>query len=343
MATAFILTLVKCPSLSEAPHWRVQCSKQIVHLYTGASSPQGEFKMKRHVGIIGLGIMGGAMAEALIAAGHRVSGYDVHPAARQRLKRAGGHVLSSCAKVASAVDVVITSLPSVKALDAVAHDIAVECGAKLKATRSLIVIETSTLPIADKERALGKLKKAGVTMIDCPISGTAQRMKEGSWTIFVSGSPGACKSVRSILEVFTRNAPYVGAFGHGSKMKFIANHLVAIYNVAVGETMTFARTMGLDPQQVWDLFAASPVVGTGVFKLRGKFMVDRKYVPPTMKVEVWQKDMQVIGDMARSVNCPLPLFTACVPVYNAAMAQGLAQSDTASVCEVLDAAAGGKR
>lgn len=299
--------------------------------------------MKPLIGIIGLGIMGGAMAEALIVAGYRVSGYDVQPAARRRLKKAGGNVLSSCAKVARSADIIITSLPSVKALDDVAQEIAVACDANLKSKQRPIVIETSTLPIRDKERALRRLKKSGVTLLDCPISGTARRMKEGAWTIFVSGNAAACKAARAIFEVFTRNAPYVGAFGNGSKMKFIANHLVAIYNVAVGESLTFARTMGLDPQQVWDLFAASPVVGTGVFKLRGKFMVDRKYVPPTMKVEVWQKDMQVIGDMARSVDCPLPLFAACIPVYNAAMAQGLGQSDTASVCEVLDAMAGGGR
>lgn len=299
--------------------------------------------MKQHIGIIGLGIMGGAMAEALIAAGFRVFGYDVQPAARQRLKKAGGNALSSCAKVVSSADIVITSLPSVKALDAVVQEIAVKPGTKRKSKRPLVVIETSTLPIADKERAQRELKKIGATLLDCPISGTARRMREGSWTIFVSGQAAACKSVRAVFAVFTRNAPYVGAFGNGSKMKFIANHMVAIYNVAVGETMTFARTMGLDAQQVWDLFAASPVVGTGVFKLRGKFMVDRKYVPPTMKVEIWQKDMQVIGDMARSVDCPLPLFTACIPFYNAAMAQGLGQSDTASVCEVLDGMAGGRR
>ena len=299
--------------------------------------------MKPHIGIIGLGIMGGAMAEALIAAGYRVFGYDVHPTARQRLKKAGGRALSSCAKVASSVDVVITSLPSVAALDDVVDKIVPVSGTKRKSKSRLIVIETSTLPIADKERALRRLKRAGVTLLDCPISGTARRMKEGAWTIFVSGNAAACKAVRAIFEVFTRNAPYVGAFGNGSKMKFIANHLVAIYNVAVGESLTFARTMGLDPQQVWDLFAMSPVVGTGVFKLRGKFMVDRKYLPPTMKVEIWQKDMQVIGDMARSVDCPLPLFTACVPIYNAAMAQGLGQSDTASVCEVLERMAGGRR
>ena len=299
--------------------------------------------MKQHIGTIGLGIMGGAMAEALIAAGYRVSGYDVHPAARRRLKEAGGNALSSCAKVAGSVDVMITSLPSVAALDDVVEKIVAVSGTKHKSKSRLIVIETSTLPIPDKERALRRLKRNGATVLDCPISGTARRMKEGAWTIFVSGNAAACKAVRPIFEVFTRNAPYVGVFGNGSKMKFIANHLVAIYNVAVGESFTFARSMGLDPQQVWNLFAMSPVVGSGVFKLRGQFMVDRKYTPPTMKVETWQKDMQVIGDMARSVDCPLPLFTTCIPVYNAAMAQGLGQSDTASVCEVLDRMAGGHR
>ena len=176
--------------------------------------------------------------------------------------------------------------------------------------------------------------------LDCPISGTAVRMKEGSWSIFVSGDGAAARKVADILAVFTKKTPYVGAFGNGMRMKFIANHLVAIYNVAVGETMTFARKMGLDAQQVWDLFATSPVIGHGVFKLRGKFMVDRKYLPATMKVEVWQKDMQVIGDMAKSVDCPLPLFTTCAPVYTTAMAQGLSQQDTASVCEVLGRMAG---
>lgn len=299
--------------------------------------------MKPVIGVVGLGIMGSAMAEALIGAGYNVVGHDVSASARQRFTRAGGDCLSSCAAVASKADVVITSLPSVAALDDVVEEIAQACATNRKSRPRLITIETSTLPIADKERAMKSLKRVGATILDCPISGTAKRLKEGSWTIFVSGNAAVCKSVTAIFEVFTRNAPYVGAFGNGSKMKFIANHLVAIYNVAVGESLTFARKMGLDAEAVWKLFAASPVVGTGVFKLRGKFMVERKYLPPTMKVEVWQKDMQVIGDMAKSVDCPTPIFTACVPIYDAAMAQGLGQHDTASVCEVLDAMAGGHR
>lgn len=294
--------------------------------------------MKPAIGVIGLGIMGGAMAEALLAAGFKVVGYDVLALARERLKKAGGRPLRSSTAVAAGADVLITSLATVAALDNAAEKIA--AASRRKARPGLIVIETSTLPIEDKQRAMRRLKRAGITLLDCPISGTAVRMKQGAWTIFVSGAAAACKRVKPVLDVFTRNAPYVGAFGNGTQMKFIANHLVAIYNVACGESLTFARKMGLDPRQVWELFAASPVIGTGVFKLRGKFMVDRQYLPATMKVEVWQKDMQVIGDMAKAVGCPMPLFAACAPIYSAAMAQGLSQHDTASVCEVLGRMAG---
>jgi L-threonate 2-dehydrogenase len=297
--------------------------------------------MKPVVGVIGLGIMGSAMAGALIDAGFAVVGTDVRPAARARLKRAGARALGSSAEVAREADVLITSLPSVKALDDVVGQLTRAGAAPGKSRRRPLVIETSTLPIADKERASAALARVGIAVLDCPISGTARRLKEGNWTMFVSGTPEAARKARPVLATFTRNAPYVGSFGNGSKMKFIANHLVAIYNVSVGESLTFARRMGLDAGQVWDLFANSPVIGTGVFRLRGKLMVDRKYVPATMKVEVWQKDMQVIGDMARAVDCPVPLFSACLPIYNAAMAQGRAEHDTASVCEVLDGMAGG--
>ncbi|MEI7678710.1 MAG: NAD(P)-dependent oxidoreductase [Betaproteobacteria bacterium] len=294
--------------------------------------------MKPVMGVIGLGIMGGAMAEVLLEAGYQVSGFDPKPAALRRLKKAGGTVLSSAAAVAEQSDVVIVSLATARALSVVVAELAAA-----RPKRKPIIIETSTLPIADKDAAAAALANAGMRTLDCPISGTAVRLKQGAWTIFVSGDAATARKTKDIFAEFTSNAPYVGAFGNGMRMKFIANHMVAIHNVAVAESLTFARKMGLDAQQVWDLFATSPVIGNGVFKLRGKFMVDRNYLPATMKVEVWQKDMQVIGDMAKAVNCPTPLFSACGPIFNAAMAQGLSQHDTACVCEVLDAMAGGTK
>jgi L-threonate 2-dehydrogenase len=290
------------------------------------------------VGFVGLGIMGGGMAESLLTFGYAVVGFDVSAAACARLEQAGGKVLASASEVALAADTVITSLAKPAILLSTATEIAAV--ASRPRPQPLVVIETSTFTLADKMAAAERVMKAGAIMLDCPISGTATRLPERTWTIFVSGDEAACARVHDILQVFADNTPYVGGFGDGTRMKYIANHLVAILNVATGESLTFARKMGLDPAKVMALFGPSPVVGTGVMRLRGEMMVHREYTPPTMKVEVWQKDMQVIGDMAKSVECPVPLFNTCAPIYTSAMAQGLSQSDTASVCEVLGRMAG---
>jgi len=288
---------------------------------------------KPTVGVIGLGIMGGAMAEALLAAGYRVCGYDPAPAARRRLERSGGRALASSAAVAESAGILITSLPSSKALVSAVDGI-------VSVKRRGVLIETSTLPIADKQHARARLRRSGWEALDCPISGTAVRMKERTWTIFASGDKAALARALRVLKVFTDNVRPVGRYGNGMRMKMIANHLVAILNVASAEAITFARRMGLDARQVWQLVAASPIVGSGVLRLRGGFMVERRYRPATMKVAVWQKDMKIIGDMARAVRSPTPLFSACGPVFDAAMKQGFGDADTASVCAVLEKRAG---
>src|SRR3954470_13813152 len=289
-------------------------------------------KRKPAVGVIGLGIMGGAMAEALLAAGHDVVGYDPAPAARRRLERAGGHALQSSFAVAEGTRGLIMSLPPSPALEATVRELA---GARAGRRARGIVVEMSTLPIADKRRAQTELARTGWTMLDCPISGTAARLKDRDWMIFASGERGACARVRSLLRVFTDQIPYVGNFGSGMRMKLVANHLVAILNVASGEAITLGRSMGLDARQVWALFASNPAVGNGVLRLRGRFMVERRYRPATMKVEIWQKDMRIIGEAARSAGAATPLFDACGPIYDAAIDQGFGSADTASVCEVL--------
>ena len=292
---------------------------------------------KETIGIIGLGIMGGIMAETLLLNGYKVCGFDIAPAANKRLKKAGGLPLHSVKEVVLSSDVVITSLATSKALKTVYQEIKETL---IEQAKKLIIIETSTLAMGDKEHIAKEVDLKGVKLLDCPISGTAARMKDRAWTIFVSGEEKICKKMQTIFKCLSDNSPYVGEYSNGLKMKFIANHLVAIYNVACAEATIFAKKIGLNPQEVLDIFGPSPVIGNGVMRLRMPFMIDRQYTPPTMKVEVWQKDMQVIGDLAKSVDCPLPIFNATAPIYTAAMAQGLALSDTASTAEVLGKMAG---
>ena len=290
------------------------------------------------IGMIGLGIMGSAMARHLLAAGYRVTGYDIDAKARARLKKAGGLPHSTIEGLVQRSDIVITSLPSAEAWHQVSQQIS--AAASQHTLPLKIFIETSTLLLADKVAGAKTLKSVGIATIDGPIIGTIEQLEARTWTIFASGSKKFYQQALPVLQTFTDATPYMGAFGAGTKMKLVANHLVAIYNVAYAESVTLARKMGLKPSDVLKHFGQSPILGTGVMRSRMAMMVARQYTPATMKVAVWQKDMAIIGDMAKTVNCPTPLFTASADIYTAAMAQGLALQDTASTAEVLGLNAG---
>ena len=289
--------------------------------------------MASTVGMIGLGIMGGAMASNLLKAGFRVVGYDVAAAARRAHKREGGTLARSNGDVARRARIVITSLPSVAALAAASAEIA-------RARRKgLIVVETSTMPIEAKQAARAVLERAGATLLDCPLSGTGAQARAKDLLVYASGSRAAYRQCIPVLEGFARGHHYLGAFGNGSKMKYVANLLVAIHNVAAAEAIVLGRKAGLDPA------LTLKVIGDGagssrMFQVRGPMMVRDDYSDATMKVEVWQKDMHIIGAYATKLGCPTPLFAASAPIYTAAIAEGFAKEDTGSVCAVLGAMAG---
>ena len=280
--------------------------------------------------------MGSAMGANLVRAGFKVAGYDPLPRARRALVRAGGRALRSNGELARRCEIVITSLPSAAALEAAARELAE------RARRGLLVVETSTLPLETKERARRVLAAAGATLLDCPLSGTGAQARTRDLAVYASGPRAAVRRCAPVFEGFARAHYYVGAFGAGSKMKFVANLLVAIHNVSAAEALVLGRKAGLDPALVYK------VVGDGagssrMFQVRGPMMVAEDYSDATMKAEIWQKDMAIIADFARSLGCPTPLFNASAPLYTAALAAGRGKQDTAAVHAVLGDMAGLKR
>jgi 3-hydroxyisobutyrate dehydrogenase-like beta-hydroxyacid dehydrogenase len=283
------------------------------------------------VGVIGLGIMGSAMSANLAKKGFKVSGYDPLPKARAALKRAGGFPVDSVSQIRNKV--IITSLPSASALHSVCKAID---------QKGAIVIETSTLPIADKVKARDILKKKGITLLDCPLSGTGAQAKVGDLVVFGSGDRSAFSKTRSTLRGFSRGHHYLGEFGNGSKMKYVANLMVAIHNVSAGEAFALGIKAGLSPKAIFEVQANS--AGTSrMFQVRGPMMVKGRYDDVTMKNEVWQKDMKIIGDYARRLGVATPTFKASAGVYKAAMAQGFGKQDTGAVCAVLEKLSGIRR
>jgi 3-hydroxyisobutyrate dehydrogenase-like beta-hydroxyacid dehydrogenase len=125
-------------------------------------------------------------------------------------------------------------------------------------------------------------------------------------------------------------------------MKFVANHLVAIHNVASAEAMVLGMKAGLDPRQIVEVIGAG-AGASRIFDLRAPMMAANQYEPPTMRCATWKKDMDVIGAFASRLACPVPVFNATQAIYDAGLAMGNGALDTASVCAVLESMAGLRR
>jgi len=293
-------------------------------------------RSKGIVGQIGLGIMGGAFARHLLAAGYAVAGFDVAPAAVRAFVRAGGQPARSCAEVAGRAGIVITSLPSPAAMEEAYLG---EKGIAAGARPGTIVIDASTMTLELKERLRRGLARRKVHLLDCPISGTGAQAAAGDIAIYASGDRRAFNRCRAVFDGFARSTYYCGEFGVGSKLKFIANLLVTIHNLSTAEAMVVGEKAGLDLKLLYR------VIGDGagssrMFQVRGPLMVAGRYLPAHMKSKIYQKDIDIIRAYCRSLRIPTPLFEASLPYYTAALREGRDMEDTAAIHAVLRKRAG---
>ena len=295
------------------------------------------------VGQVGLGIMGGSFAKHLLAAKFGVIGFDPDKKARAAHSARGGDIAASGAEVARQCRVIITSLPSVKACEAAyfGKD-GIVAGAPGYANKGVIVIEASTMPLEVKHDIRERCALHGITVLDCPISGTGAQAAAKDISVYASGDAAAVKRCDAVFKGFARSMHYCGDFGNGSKLKFIANLLVTIHNLSAAEAMVMGLKCGLDLNLVYKVIKDG--AGTSrMFEVRGPMMIKGDYRAATMKCEVYQKDIDIIGAFAAKLNIPVPLFEASKAYYSAALSQGFAKEDTGAVCAVLEQMAGDPR
>jgi putative dehydrogenase len=293
-------------------------------------------RSKGRVGIVGLGIMGGAFAKNLAADGWQVAGFDIDPAQCRKAARTGVEIAANGSALAQSVPVIITSLAEPQALHDTVRAVTMANGPRR------VIVETSTFSLEDKQQAERALRAAGHIMLDCPISGTGAQAQTRDIVIYASGERAAIRRLAPLFAGFSRATHDLGAFGNGSRMKYVANLLVAIHNVSTAEAMILGIKAGLDPEQILRVIS-SGVGNSRIFELRGPMIARNRYDPATMKLSVWQKDMALIGAFAKGVGSPTPLFDLTGPLYDRAVAGGHGGQDTAAVATVLEQMAGLER
>lgn len=283
--------------------------------------------------------MGGAFARHLLSDGFRVTGFDIDAKRRSALKKLGGTPAATAAAVAGACPVLVTSLPSIAAVNAAFFG---KDGIAAGARPGSVVIETSTLPLAVKHDIRERCAARGIAVLDCPVSGTGAQAAARDIAIYASGDSKAYARAEAVLKGFSRSVYYCGEYGNGSKLKYVANLLVTIHNLSTAEAMVMGMKSGLDLELLYKVIRDG--AGTSrMFEVRGPLMIANDYSRATMKIDVYKKDIDIIEQFAADLHCPVPLFEASKPFYAAAYAQGRALEDTAAICAVLEQMAGVQR
>ena len=288
--------------------------------------------MSETIGVIGLGVMGSAMAANLLSAGNQVSGHDIDRDKESAAAGIGVTIHPSVGDLAENCDQLILSLPSVSSLEIVSDEIAAH------AHEGLLCLETGTLPLAAKVSARDVLAEAGVELLDTPLSGTGLQAADGTLVIFASGSEEGCERAGPIFEAIGRSTHYLGEFGNGSRMKFIANLLVAVHGLAAAEAHVLGMSAGMDPALVQRVMEDG-VGSSKIFEIRGPMMVSDEY-PAAARLDIIFKDGRLIKEFAESSGAKTPLLDAALPVYSAASDAGLGDLDAAAICRYLEGQSG---
>jgi len=287
------------------------------------------------IGIVGLGLLGHAIAARLIEAGHSVIGFDVLPDRVSALAVMGGTPASSAAAVAQSAEAVCTLLPSLVTAEAAI----LGAGGILAGARpDLAVIQMSTISPTLTERLAREVTARGLGFLDCPVSGTSSMVEGGDGIFFVGGDRALFERWQPVLESVLARAVLVGRVGQAMVLKLVANLLVALNSAAAAEALTLARKAGLDLPLALDVLNSS-AAASSMLKVRGPMIVRGEF-PAQMKLDLFMKDIHLMQEAATAVGAPLPFTDLAERLYAAAQAAGHGGEDLAVVVTALDSAGG---
>ncbi len=283
------------------------------------------------VGIVGLGLLGHAIASRLLAGGHQVVGYDVLPDKIAAVVAGGGKAAGSAAAVAGASEIVCTILPSLVAVE----EAIVGRGGVLEGSRpGQVVVQMSTISPALTERLAREVEARGRSFLDCPISGTSGQVARGDGIVIVGGDRALYERWRPVLETILPRALYVGRAGHAMVVKLVANLLVALHSAAAAEALTMVKKAGLDPALVLGVLTSS-AANSRMLEVRGPLIVKDEF-PPQMKLDLFMKDLHLIQDAARAAGAALPLTDVAERLYATGQQAGHGGEDLAVVAKVIE-------
>ncbi len=280
------------------------------------------------IGLIGLGLMGMALAERLRGGGFEIRGYDIDAGRNDLLRRIGGEPASGAAAIASACDRILLSLPDSDAVEAVLADM----GSSLPTGR--IIVDTST---GDPDRAVAlgrRLAERGICYLDATISGSSQQVREGQAVVLAGGAAGAFEQCKDLFRLFARRWFHLGPCGSGSQMKLVSNLVLGLNRAALAEGLWLAEALGLDAQVVLTVLRES-MAYSRIMDTKGEKMI-RGDFEPQARLSQHHKDVRLMLQAAAGAGTDLPLTRAHARLLELAENAGYGDQDNSAIIRAFE-------
>lgn len=282
------------------------------------------------VGVIGLGRMGGPMAQRVLAAGHRVQVYDIRAAAREALAAAGATVCRDPSELAAAADVVITSLPGPEEVE---HVMRRPDGVLAAVRPNTVVVETSTIGPAQSQALAADLAARGACYLDAPVSGGVEGAVSGTLAVMVGGNAAALERVKPVLECFGKPIFHLGPVGAGNSMKLVIQAVFLSQVAAFLEAVALGQDSGIALPRILEVIAASsahqPTIGKRYEKMIAADLT------PRFEVRAALKDLSLAQDWCRQIGGRTDIMNSVVSAYGRAVEAGLSEKDLIALGNVF--------
>lgn len=285
------------------------------------------------VGFIGVGNMGGPMCRNIIKrSNHQVTVFDLNPAAIKACTDIGGSAAKSIAEVTKGADLVMTSLPMPKDVDAVALG---DNGVLANITKSQIYIDLSTNAPSMVKKIGAAMTAKGISMLDAPVSGGTAGAEAATIAIMVGGDRKVFDDALPVLQSFSANVIHMGALGNGTVAKLVNNMLSFCNMAALCEGMMLGTTYGLDPDKLLHVIANSSGNSNAIRNFTARALKGH-YSPPSFALDLAYKDLHLALELGDELGVPLQQGASAHNLQRLARGMGWGPDDSSSVLRVYE-------
>lgn len=280
------------------------------------------------VGIVGLGLLGAALAERLIRAGFRVAGFDVGTAQRAEFSRLGGVAVDSAAELAGCPRILL-SLPDAGVSEQVVAEL--EDGLQ----PGSLVVDTTTGDPRQMAAIGARLAGCRVGYLDATVGGSSEQCRRGEVIVLAGGDADAFERCGDLFDAFAKQSFHVGPCGFGARMKLVLNLVLGLNRAVLAEGLALADRFGIDPRRALEILQAGPAY-SAVMDTKGEKMIAGEFAPQA-RLTQHLKDVRLILENGGDVDALLPLSKLHATLLQRLVDRGFGDADNSAIIRAFDA------